>query len=162
LVGEAKLTDVLAQDVMPNLSIIPAGSTPPNPIALLDSERMSQLLNTFRQSYDYIIIDTPPLAGIADATVIGKMSDGVLLVSRLDVCTLDSAKTSKQFLKQGEQNVLGLVINDVNSLNEPDSYFYGGHYYYGQNKSLGENGQNSENFDQDDVSPSLSRNRRKI
>ena len=159
LVGEAELNRVLYQDVMPNLSIISAGSTPPNPIALLDSERMSALLSTFRQSYDYVIIDTPPLAGMADATVIGKMSDGVLLVSRLDVCTLASAHSSKQFLGQGEQNVLGLVINDVNWLNEPDSYFYGT-YYYGAGYTLPKDEQDNETTSTNGTGSKLLRNRR--
>lgn len=129
LVGEQELSQI-TQAVMPNLTLIPAGTIPPNPVALIDSEHMASLVQQFRNEYDYVILDTPPLAGIADATILGKMADGVLLVTRPGVCTLASARAAKDFLEQGEQNVLGLVVNDVNSLNEPDSYFYGAHYYY--------------------------------
>jgi polysaccharide biosynthesis transport protein len=144
LVEESQVNQV-TQSLMPNLSIIPAGTLPPNPVALLDSERMAALIQEFRQAYDYVIIDTPPLAGIADATILGKMTDGVLLVTRIGVCTLASARASRQFLKQGEQNVLGLVVNDVNSSNEPDSYFYGAYYYYGAGNKETQDEQVTEN-----------------
>ncbi|MBI4782356.1 MAG: polysaccharide biosynthesis tyrosine autokinase [Oscillatoriophycideae cyanobacterium NC_groundwater_1537_Pr4_S-0.65um_50_18] len=112
------------QEVMPNVYVLPVGVVPPNPIALLDSNRMASLVATFSQDYDFIIFDTPPLAGIADAAVLGKVVDGILLVVRPGVINFTNAEVTKEFLVQSGQNVLGMVINGVNDKREPDSYFY--------------------------------------
>jgi len=116
--------DVAVREVMTNLHVLSSGVIPPNPIALLDSKRMASLIAMFSQSYDYVVFDTPPLAGTADAAVLGKMADGILLVVRPGVVDSTSANAAKEFLAQSGQTVLGMVINGVNVKNEPDSYFY--------------------------------------
>ncbi len=123
LVGEAELNAAL-QEVMPGLDVLTAGVIPPNPVALLDSKRMASLIETFSKNYDFVIVDTPPLAGIADAPILGKMADGILLVVRPRVVDSANAKAAKEFLARSGQNVLGLVANGVSIKNEPDSYFY--------------------------------------
>jgi capsular exopolysaccharide synthesis family protein len=123
LVGEAELNAAL-QEVMPGLDVLTAGVIPPNPVALLDSKRMASLIETFSKKYDFVIVDTPPLAGIADAPILGKMADGILLVVRPRVVDSANAKAAKEFLARSGQNVLGLVANGVSIKNEPDSYFY--------------------------------------
>jgi capsular exopolysaccharide synthesis family protein len=123
LVGEAELNAAL-QEVMPGLDVLTAGVIPPNPVALLDSKRMASLIETFSKKYDFVIVDTPPLAGIADAPILGKMADGILLVVRPRVVDSANAKAAKEFLARSGQNVLGLVANGVIIKNEPDSYFY--------------------------------------
>lgn len=123
LVGEAELNAAL-QEVMPGLDVLTAGVIPPNPVALLDSKRMASLIETFSKKYDFVIVDTPPLAGIADAPILGKMADGILLVVRPRVVDSAKAKAAKEFLARSGQNVLGLVANGVIVKNEPDSYFY--------------------------------------
>jgi capsular exopolysaccharide synthesis family protein len=123
LVGEADF-NIVVQEVMPGLDVLPTGVIPPNPVALLDSKRMASLMETFSKNYDFVIVDTPPLAGIADAPILGKMADGILLVVRPGVVDATSAKAAKEFLSRSGQNVLGLVANGVIIKNEPDSYFY--------------------------------------
>jgi capsular exopolysaccharide synthesis family protein len=123
LVGEADF-NIAVQEVMPGLDVLPTGVRPPNPVALLDSKRMASLMETFSKNYDFVIVDTPPLAGIADAPIVGKMADGILLVVRPGVVDSASAKAAKEFLARSGQNVLGLVANGVIIKNEPDSYFY--------------------------------------
>ena len=122
-------------EVTPNLSVLPSGAIPPSPMTLLDSKRMAALVNDFSRTYDYVIFDTPPLAGKADAAILGKMADGVVLVVRPGIVTSSSANAAKEFLTQSNQNVLGIVINDVNVKNEPDSYFY----YAGTGETLNQN-----------------------
>ena len=123
LVGEAEFTTAV-QEVMPRLDVLSSGVIPPNPVALLDSKRMASLIETFSKNYDFVIVDTPPLLGIADAPILGKMADGILLVVRPRVVDSPNAKAAKEFLTRTGQNVLGLVANDVIIKNEPDSYFY--------------------------------------
>jgi capsular exopolysaccharide synthesis family protein len=123
LVGEADFNTAV-QEVMPGLDVLPTGVIPPNPVALLDSKRMASLMETFSKNYDFVIVDTPPLAGIADAPIVGKMADGILLIVRPGVVDSASAKAAKEFLARSGQNVLGLVANAIIIKNEPDSYFY--------------------------------------
>jgi polysaccharide biosynthesis transport protein len=111
-------------EVMPNLYVLSAGVVPPNPVSLLDSQRMATLINNFAEEYDYVIFDTPPLVGIADAAVLGKLTDGILLVVRPEVVDSGSAKAAKEFLIQSDQDVLGMVINAVNIKHEPNNYSY--------------------------------------
>jgi capsular exopolysaccharide synthesis family protein len=123
LVNQTEL-DQVTQEVMPNLFILPSGTIPPNPVAILDSKRMSDLIQEFAHHYDFVIFDAPPLVGIVDPVVLGKMTDGILLVVRPGIVSLNSAKTAKEFLTQSGQTVLGMVVNGVNVKDEPDSYFY--------------------------------------
>jgi polysaccharide biosynthesis transport protein len=123
LVDRNKL-DKVVQKVSSNLSLLTAGVIPPNPVALIDSESMSNLIQTMANEYEYIIFDTPPLAGTADAAVLGKMADGVLMVVRPGVANSDSAIAAKSFLARSEANILGLVANGVSIKHEPGGYFY--------------------------------------
>jgi capsular exopolysaccharide synthesis family protein len=109
------------QEVMTNLDVLTAGVMPPNPMALLDSQRMASLVNYFTQLYDFVIIDAPPLVVAADALTLGKMTDGILLVARLDLLDFSSAASAKEALDRSYQKVLGLVVNGVNMPNQ--------HYY---------------------------------
>ena len=123
IVSHAELKKAVIR-VKPNLDVLPSGVIPPNSLALLDSKRMNSLIKDFSKNYDFIIVDTPPLLLVADALTLGKISDGILLVSRPGVIDKVSAKAAKELLEQSNQNVLGLVINGVRIENEPDSYFH--------------------------------------
>lgn len=116
--------DTTIQQVMPNLYVLPSGVVPPNPVPLLDSQRMRALVTSFQEDYDFVVFDTPPLTGMLDAAVLNKLADGILLVVRPGVINHNTANAAKDFLKQSEQQVLGMVINGVNIKREPDSYFY--------------------------------------
>ncbi|MUG97002.1 polysaccharide biosynthesis tyrosine autokinase [Scytonema sp. UIC 10036] len=133
LINSAGLSNVIVaqdefshavQEVTTHLSVLTAGVQPPNPLALIDSERMTSLIQTFSETYDYIIIDTPPLVGTADAAVLGKMADGVLLVVRPGVVDSRSAMAAKSLIERSEANILGIVANAVKVKHEPNSYFY--------------------------------------
>ncbi len=116
--------DLSVQEVMPNLDVLASGVLPPNPLALLDSQRMAALIASFNRDYDLVIFDTPSLSGMADAAVLSNLTDGILLVVRPGVVDWNSANSAKEFLTQSGQKVLGIVINGVNVKREPDSYFY--------------------------------------
>jgi capsular exopolysaccharide synthesis family protein len=123
LVGQSQLSDAV-QVITSSLSVLPAGVIPPNSVALLDSDSMSTLMQRLSSQYDYVVFDTPPLAGAADAAILGKVADGVLLVSQPGVVDSASATAAKSILMRSEPNILGLVANGVNVKQEPDTYFY--------------------------------------
>ncbi|MGG6240249.1 GumC family protein [Nodosilinea sp. AN01ver1] len=121
LIREETQQDVTYQ-VFENLTLMTAGALPPNPLAILDSERMADLLQQLKRQYDYILIDTPPLLGAADAAVMGRMSDGVLLVLRPRKVDSANALAAKSFLERSQANVLGVVANGVDINNEHGDY----------------------------------------
>lgn len=118
------------REVMDNLDVLPSGVIPPDSVALLKSKRMASLIEDFSKNYNFVIFDTPPLVLVADAINLGKMTDGILLVSRPGLLDRVSAAAAKGFLLQSNQQVLGLVVNGVNVENEPDSYFHHAKTYY--------------------------------
>jgi polysaccharide biosynthesis transport protein len=102
-----------AQPVLDNLSVLCAGSMPPNPLALLDSKRMLALIESLEDQYDCILLDAPPLVVEAEALTLGRITQGILLVTRPGVVDLESARTAKELLDQSNQPVLGMVINSA-------------------------------------------------
>jgi polysaccharide biosynthesis transport protein len=131
LVGQTNLAET-AKEVVINLELLTSGTIPPNPAALLDSQRMNGLLQQAAQEYDCVIIDTPPLSVLADASIIGKMADGILLVARPSVVNSAAAKATKALLEHSRVPVLGMVVNCVTTDNNDYSYYY-------SDKNTGEN-----------------------
>ncbi|NER83024.1 MAG: polysaccharide biosynthesis tyrosine autokinase [Leptolyngbya sp. SIO1D8] len=123
ITGQAKVKSAI-QTVTRNLDVLTAGVVPPNPVALLDSKRMESLLQSLAQAYEVVIIDAPPLVSYADASILGKMAEGVLLVVRPGVVDYAQGRIAKEILAQSNQRVLGMVANGVNPSNEPDGHFY--------------------------------------
>ncbi|QFS43260.1 GumC family protein [Nostoc sphaeroides] len=123
LVGQATLAEA-AKEVMINLELLTSGTIPPNPAALLDSQSMKRLLQQAAQDYDCIIIDTLPLSIMPDASIVGKMADGMLLVARPGIVTSAAAKTTKGLLENSRVPVLGLVVNCVATDNNDYGYYY--------------------------------------
>jgi capsular exopolysaccharide synthesis family protein len=122
LVGQAELRTAI-KEVTDNLHVLTAGAIPPNPMALLESKRMASMIENFSNHYDFVIIDTPSLSSAADAPILGKMADGILLVVRPGVVDAASAAAAQEFLERSGQNVLGQVINGVTSENKPYGYY---------------------------------------
>ncbi len=129
LVVEQVQMNAAIQIVTHNLHVLTAGSTPPNPLALLDSSVMKRLIEQFTDRYDFVIFDAPTLLGTADSTVLNRMTDGSLLVVRMGRGNVPRLKAANQFLQQSNQRILGMVINGANiqernSDHELDSYLY--------------------------------------
>lgn len=145
LAGQAGLPQS-SHETSVNLDLLTAGTIPPNPAALLESQRMRDLLQQASEDYDCVIVDTPPLRFIADASIIGKMADGLLLVSRPGVVNSDAIRTTRSLLENSQLPVLGMVVNSVSG--ESSYYYYNNYYYYshyhprkGQSKSKNLNSQ---------------------
>lgn len=124
IIVEQKEVKTAITQVKQNLYVLTSGVLPPNPLALLNSRRMASLVEDFSQSYDFVIIDTPPLSAAADARIIGAMTDGIVMVVQPQLVDTASAISTKELLEQSGQNVLGMVVNRVCPENESDSYFY--------------------------------------
>jgi capsular exopolysaccharide synthesis family protein len=105
------------------LDVLPAGEIPPNPPALLESQTMKDLIAQAEKTYDFIIIDTPPLLAVADAIPLISVVSGVLVVSGLGVSTRSSAGELIEHLHRLNASILGLVVNFAQASHR--SYGYG-------------------------------------
>ena len=129
IMNHAKLSEGL-RSVQENLSVLTSGIIPPNPLTLIDSKRMTVLIEEFAQDYDFVIFDAPPLVLVSDVIPLGRKTDGVLLVVRPGLVDATSAETARELLSQSGLEVLGLVTNGVIAENEPDSYLRRAKAYY--------------------------------
>lgn len=112
------------KEVMLNLDVLPSGIIPPSPLTLLDSQKIINLIDFFASRYDFVIIDTPALNLAPDASIIGRITDGILLVVKPGIVEQTKAKFAKEILEQSGQNVLGIVFNSVSPTLEPHGYYY--------------------------------------
>ncbi|MCM1983713.1 GumC family protein [Lyngbya confervoides] len=112
-----------------NLHILCSGSPPPNPTALIDSDKMQRFISNLRSEYDYILIDSPPLTVSSDGVLLSNLADGLILIARPDIANRPATQAVKDIVRPIQQSVLGLVINGVNVRNESDSYYYYNAYY---------------------------------
>lgn len=125
------LAQVISQP-MKQLDLLTSGTIAPNPLALLDSPEMSELVATARKEYELIIIDAPPLAVTADVLTLSKLADGIVFVSRPGIVENESANLAQETIVNANlsEKVLGMVINGVKP-NEFDRYSY--HAKYSKN-----------------------------
>ncbi|MBD2139653.1 polysaccharide biosynthesis tyrosine autokinase [Anabaena sp. FACHB-1237] len=111
IMGNMDINDnIHVHQVMPNLAVLTAGIFPVTN-AVLDSQKMTDLITNFSREYDLIIIDTPAMNMTADAAILGQIADGILLVVRLGIVDSINAIAAKELLSKSGQNVLGQVIN---------------------------------------------------
>ena len=137
----AEVTQSIKLDLESPFSVITAGRNPPNPMELLSSEKMEQAIAGLKQSYDYIILDLPPVGEVGDAMAVAKLTDSILLVSCQDYGTrvaLSNAMTQFEFINA---KILGVVLNRASDGKRSYGYryyyrrYYKQYGYYGRYKS---------------------------
>lgn len=96
-----------------NLSVLTAGRVPPNPAELLGTEQLDILLNYVREYYDYVIIDTPPVNIVTDASVLAQKITGYIFIVQSGKSNLAETSEALQTLRQMDGKVVGLLLNDV-------------------------------------------------
>ena len=123
------MEDVAAQTDIKDLYLIPSGPLPANPIELLTSERMDNLVATLKRSYDYVLFDTPPILAVSDALAMGPMMDAIILIARGGQTPVPALKQAKQKLDAHKLKCLGIILNGVD-LFEQDGYYAREYYHY--------------------------------
>lgn len=148
LTGSKSLDQAITRStILPNLSILPAGTPPPNPAELLASTNMRDVLDQLREQYDHIVIDTPPSLSVTDAVVLSPRADAVVLVIRSGQTTKQALRRSRDILMQVNAKVVGVLLNAVD-LSSPDYYYYYeyqtkyAHYY--RHEASSEDGEGNE------------------
>ena len=134
LAGDSTFTadQLLFPTKVPNLSFLSAGTIPPNPVELLESNRFARLLETLSQSFDLIIFDTPPCLNMVDALVIARQTDGIVYVLRSFSSNKFATQQSVRQIELANVNILGAILNDVDLQKNHYYYYYSSSKYYSQ------------------------------
>lgn len=107
-----------------NLFLLTSGKIPPNPSEMLSSKVMGYLLESLKGIFDYIILDTPPLKVVTDSQILSTKADATILVVRAERTKRESVKNSIDLLKNVNANIIGIVLNGVDtSINNYDYYY---------------------------------------
>ena len=111
--GDIPIGEALHQTSIPGLTLVPTGALPPNPTELLLHQRFSNCLNVLAPRYDHIIIDSPPILAAADATIIGQLAGGTMMVLKAGAHPMREIEQAVKRLNQVDVNLRGILFNDV-------------------------------------------------
>ncbi|MGA8028150.1 MAG: CpsD/CapB family tyrosine-protein kinase [Bryobacteraceae bacterium] len=128
LLGKASLREVIRKIGDTGLYVMTAGQSVINPLELLNLNECKELINSVRNHFDWVILDSPPLLFAADGNLLATMCDGTILVVRIGTTTFDSVTRALQSLC--ENNVLGIVVNGARRGELYSKYTYYHDYYY--------------------------------
>jgi succinoglycan biosynthesis transport protein ExoP len=125
LAGVREFDETLLQKPqgLDNLLLLAAGPYAPNPAELLCSTRMESLIKCFRKSFDHIVLDSPPVLPITDATILSGVVDGVVMVVECEATTRAALNRACQIIEHSGGKILGVVLNKVHARL---------HWYYGR------------------------------
>lgn len=130
LSGFNNAEDVIYESSIRNLDIIFSGPVPPNPSELLGSQKFNNLIQILEQTYDYVIIDTPPIGSVIDGAIVAQVCHGMVYVIEANKISYKFARKIKSQLEKTGCRILGAVLNKVDL---SKMGFYGKYYgkYYG-------------------------------
>ncbi|MDO5389252.1 MAG: polysaccharide biosynthesis tyrosine autokinase [Clostridia bacterium] len=143
LAGMCSLENAVNKNVHQNLDVLTAGPVPPNPSQMLASENMVDFINTVKEKYDFVVIDTSPINVVSDALVISKRTAGLILVTRQGITTYDQVDRAMTSVKMMDVNMLGIVVNSTEA-NGSKYGRYGRYGKYGYSYKYGYSEENKE------------------
>lgn len=129
LIGKHDLAETVRNTEIPGLHFIPSGPIPPNPVELVGSERMKELIQSLLEEFDIVLIDSPPILGFADSLLMSRFVDGVLVVASQGLTQRELFRTTLDDVRKVHGKILGAIINRLQS--HTDKYKY--NYYYSEN-----------------------------
>ena len=104
------------------LTVLTSGKLPPNPLELLSAPKMEQLIEAWKQEYDYVLFDLPPIGEVADAIALSRYISGFLFVLRSGVSDVHHVRDALSLLEERNAKIHGFVLTDVEK--EFMSYYY--------------------------------------
>jgi len=125
-----ELKDAVRQSHVPGLYYMTAGTITDNPVALLKTMRIKQILDACKKVFDMVIVDAPPVLGLVDARILGSYCDGLILVARAGHTSLEIVRQAKDAVFQGQSRLLGIVLNMAARRDGSYSYYNSRYYYH--------------------------------
>lgn len=139
LAREPDIDRTLTRSLYTNVSVLPSGPLPPNPSELLGSARMQEILDGLRERFDVVLMDSPPALVVTDASVLGMLADGLVIVARAGKTRMGELRATITELAQTGRPIAGLMLNRV-STRDAGYYYY---YQYGRGYGAKEGEQES-------------------
>lgn len=130
LAGELELKDVIFQTGEPNLYLLPSGPVPTDPSGLIGSYRMDRLISEVSKKFDVVLIDSPPVLGVSDASLLVSKSDATLLVLQPRKMPLKALLRAKSLIQNAGGQIMGLVMNNVDISGDTQYQYYTTYYSY--------------------------------
>jgi capsular exopolysaccharide synthesis family protein len=124
--GRVNASTVITRSPVAGLWLLPSGAIPPNPSELLSSERFAKFLAKLREFFDWVIIDSPPVLAVTDASLLAHIAGGVLFVVAAEQATGPAAVNALDQLDAAQARFLGAVLNKVNF--ERNAFYYADYY----------------------------------
>ena len=124
LTGQRTLEEVIKPTLTDNLFLLTGGAIPPDPVKLVGSRKMHEVLTRLHEQFDYIFIDSPPLIAVSDAVRLSTMVDGVVLVVKGQETTRDDLMEACSRLRYARAKILGVVLNRVDMKNGDYGYYH--------------------------------------
>jgi len=129
LAGPAQPAEIAKPTTISNLFCIPTGPLPPNPAELLSSAKMVSLLSLAADKFDQVIIDGPPVLGLADALILGNLAGGTLIVVHAGNTRRGYVQNALKRLKQARTHLIGGVLTKLDLQSNAYGYYYSSYYY---------------------------------
>jgi capsular exopolysaccharide synthesis family protein len=120
--GKITLDSVVRSSAVPGLYVLPGGSEPANISRLLHSTFLDSLVEQARSEYDFVLIDSPPMMGMADARLLSRNADGVILISRAGETSPEQLTEAKERLADDGTPVIGTILNGCDLRVEDPAY----------------------------------------
>ena len=136
LTGAAELKEVVFQTGHDNLYMLPSGPIPVDPSGLIGSHRMQKLMSEVSQRFDVVLIDSPPVLGVSDASLLVSRADATLLVLQPRKMPLKALLRAKTLIQNAGGQLMGLVMNNVDISGDTQYQYYTTYFSY---YSKGEN-----------------------
>jgi len=125
LVQDKEIDDVVTDTRVSNLCVIPSGPIPPNPSELLGSKITKDVFKELSETYDMVLLDTPPVLYVSDAQIISSISQGTIIVASYGNTDKKALADAKALIEKAGGKILGVVINKIpNESKEGYGYYY--------------------------------------
>lgn len=127
LAAELPLEEAIVHTGVSGLYVLPSGPIPSDPSSLVESHKLKEIINKLKETYDMVIIDTPPVMAVNDAVTIGAITDGLLYIIESGRATFSMVDHVKELFTKANLNIIGVVLNKFKAY---ETGYY--HYYYNQ------------------------------
>lgn len=136
LAGEGKPVEITKATRVPRLFLVPSGPLPPNPAELISSSKMVTLLNLAAEKFDQVIIDGPPVLGLADAPLLGNLADATVLVVEAGATSRGFARNAVKRLRATRTALIGGILTKLDARGGAYGYYHSNYYYQYDNGGL--------------------------
>jgi len=129
MMGKLTVDEIMKTPGLDNLFIITSGTYTPNPTEIVGSRTIAEIMKQFKEEYDMVLVDAPPVLAATDAALWSSLTDGTVMVYQVGKVARGALKRAKLLLQAVKANILGVVLNGIRAEITTD-FGYHGYYYY--------------------------------